>query len=181
MEKGIEDQIIAVLEQTKAEIQANMQARNINASGRTSASLRVEKYEGGIRLVGGTNGTHPIKDAPSVAGIYGSDTAPIPTLEFGRKRGGVPRGFYYIIREWTREKGLPFASESDRSTFAYFVARKIANEGTKRNTNPVDVYGTPVQTAIARINAILSDGMQTSLRAALQNVRASGLRGAFAD
>ncbi len=164
MAEQLESEILRVLTQTRDDIRANMDAKGVNASGRTSESIRVEAYEGGFRLVGGYAGTHPISDAPSV---YGQDTAPIPTLETGRKEGGAPRGFYYIIREWTREKGLNFASETERSTFAYFVARKIAAEGTKRHTQPVDIYTTPVEKAKDELRQILGATISKTIRAAL--------------
>lgn len=176
----LEQQIIAILTQARDEMRANMQAQNINASGRTSASLRVEKYERGVRLVGGTDGTHKVSDAPS--GIDAADTAPIPTLEFGRAGGGnppVPRGFYYIIREWTREKGLSFASESERGTFAYFLARKIAREGTKRNQISADVYSTPVMNARERIEEIIKSSLRNTISAALSGATVTNIEGAF--
>lgn len=178
MANDLESEIIRVLEQTKEEIRANMSSRHINASGRTSASMRVERYADGLRLVGGTNGEHDISDSP---GIYGSDTAPIPTLEFGRKGGKVPRGFYYIIKEWTREKGLNFATESERGTFAYFVARKIAREGTKRGRENADVYSTPVMNARERINTAVKASVQNTLAAALGGAKVTSLKGASTD
>lgn len=179
MANTLETDILRVLTDTKGEIQASMQAQRINASGRTSASIRVEVYDGGMRLVGGTNGRHDIATAPRVLGIYGSDTAPIPTLEFGREGGKVPRGFYYIIKQWSLEKGLRFASDSERGTFAYFVARKIAREGTRRNTNNADVYSTPVSNAKDRINAILQQSVAKTIRAAIGGENVTSLRGAF--
>lgn len=176
----LEQQIIAILTQARDEMRANMQAQRINASGRTSASLRVEKYARGVRLVGGTDGVHPVSDAPS--GIDAADTAPIPTLEFGRAGGGnppVPRGFYYIIREWTREKGLNFSSESERGTFAYFLARKIAREGTKRHQIPADVYSTPVMNARERIEIAIKSSLRNTISAALSGATVTSLEGAF--
>ena len=169
--------IIKVLTNARDEIRANMEAEKVNASGRTSASIRVEVYEGGFRLVGGTNGTHPIERPLGV--VDASDTAPIPTLEVGRTGGDVPQGFYYIIREWSREKGLNFSSESERGTFAYFVARKIARSGTKRSTAPIDVYSTPVEEAKAKINEILRESLSRTVRAALGGSSVKGLKGAF--
>lgn len=176
MANTLEADIIRILSDTRDKIRANMDAQKVNASGRTSASIRVEPYEGGVRLVGGLDARHDIDNSP---GIYGSDTAPIPTLEVGRVGGNVPRGFYYIIREWSREKGLNFSSESERGTFAYFVARKIARSGTKRSTAPLDIYSTPVEEAKAKINAILRENLSRTVRAALGGSSVKGLKGAF--
>lgn len=176
MANTLEADIIRILNETKDQIRANMQSRGVNASGRTSASIRVEQYDGGVRLVGGLDARHDIQDSPN---IYGSDTAPIPTLEFGRVGGKVPKGFYYIIRQWTKEKGLQFADEQERNTFAYFVARKIAREGTKRAYNNQDIYSTPTQIAKERINDLLQASLSNTIRAAIGGGKVTTLKGAF--
>ena len=148
--------------------------------GHGGAVATVEPYEGGVKLVGGTDSDHKIEGYPAILGtLDASDTAPIPTLEVGRVGGNVPRGFYYIIREWSREKGLNFSSESERGTFAYFVARKIARSGTKRSTAPLDIYSTPVEEAKAKINEILRESLSRTVRAALGGESVKGLKGAF--
>lgn len=179
MSDGIKSSIVRILTQARDEMRANMEARNINASGRTSASLRVEEYEGGVRLVGGNTSTHGI-DTPTGT-ITQRDTAPIPTLEVGREGGNVPRGFYYIIKQWTREKGLQFSTESERGTFAYFLARKIAREGTRRHAMPVDVYSTPVMNAKDALNELISSTMSNTVAAAVRGIKTTNLRGAFTD
>lgn len=176
MANTLESEIIKVLTETRDEIRANMEAKRINASGRTSESLRVQTYEGGVRLVGGYNKT---RDVPNSPGIYGSETAPIPTLEFGREGGKVPRGFYYIIKDWTNAKGLSFENESERATFAYFVAKKIAREGTKRHDTHADVYSSPTVKAKEKINMIIRQGVNNTIRAALRTENVTSLRGAF--
>lgn len=175
MANDLKGQIADALTQTRDEIRANMEAKRINASGRTSASLCVDEYPLGVRLVGGSDRTHTIPP-----GIYASDTAPIPTLEVGRTSGKVPRGFYYIIREWTKEKGLSFANESERNTFSYFVARKIAREGTKRNIMPVDVYSTPVEKAKRTIADIMRKRTDDTIKKALGGASVSTIQAAFA-
>lgn len=179
MADGIKSSIVRILTQARDEMRANMEARNINASGRTSASLRVEEYDGGFRLVGGSGNTHRI-DTPTQTIIQG-DTAPIPTLEVGRAGGNVPKGFYYIIREWTREKGLQFRTETERGTFAYFLARKIAREGTARHAMPVDVYSTPVTNAKDALNKLVLDTMNNTVANALKGIKVTNLQGAFTD
>ena len=178
MSSTLEQEIWGILNQTKDEIRANMSSKHINATGRTSASIHVETFEKGVRLVGGSNDTHPVADYP-----YGSaeapDTAPIPTLEVGRQGGDVPRGFYYIIRQWSRDKGLSFSSERERNTFAYFLARKIAREGTRRNKLHEDIYSTPVENAKERITKAARESMTNTLQAVLGGVQVTSLRGAF--
>ena len=135
----ITDQIAQILERCKTQIQANMASHNINASGRTSKSLTVERYAGGVRLIS-----------------KGEKVAPFETVQYGRQAGKVPKGFYYIIKEWSREKGLTFDRESERSTFAYFLSRKIAREGTQRHRTPDEqVYTPPVTEAVKEIRATI--------------------------
>jgi len=54
------------------------------------------------------------------------------TLETGRKGGKVPRSFREIIFEWMKSKSI-FQAESIRGqkSIAYFIAKKIAEKGTK--------------------------------------------------
>lgn len=184
MASTLEQQIWSILEQTRDEIRANTETQHVNASGRTSASIRVEKYDKGFLLLGGTNTTHPVPDYPKWKGTAdASDTAPIPTLEFGRgvsqKTPPVPRAFYYIIRQWTRDKRLQFSSETERSTFAYFLSRKIAREGTERSRNHINIYSMPVMSAKERINAAIKDNVHKTLRDALLKVSTESLHGAF--
>lgn len=123
-----------ILEKAKAEIQANMAAKGINASGRTSASFRVERTLTGVRLVMG-----------------GADTAPLKTLEVGVTSEEAPRHlptFARVLEQWSRDKGLVFESESRRRSFAWLLGRKIQRDGTLRSHSPVDVYSSVVmQTA----------------------------------
>ena len=144
----ITDQIAQILETCKGRIQSNMASRNINASGRTSKSLTVERYSGGVRLIS-----------------KGENVAPFETVQYGRKAGKVPKGFYHIIKQWSREKGLTFSKESERSTFAYFLSRKIAREGTERHRTPDEqVYTPPVTEAVKAIRATIGANVVQIIR-----------------
>ena len=134
----IKKQVAERLSQAVAEIQAAMASGNINASGRTSASFRVVETEEGLQLVGG-----------------GKDTAPIATLEVGRRPGNVPAGFTDILEQWSRDKGLQFDTESKRKSFAYLLGRKIAREGTQRYREPQDVYSSITRQAADDIGEII--------------------------
>jgi hypothetical protein len=124
--------IAQILLQARDEIRANMQAKGINASGRTSAALEVVQGSGKIALVK-TQGQN----------------APFGTLQYGRAGGRVPAGFYEILKQWSRDKGLSFSSEQERGTFAYFLARKIAREGTQRHRSPRnDIYDETLEKAV---------------------------------
>ena len=149
----IRQDIEAILERCKSDIATNMETQGVNASGRTVGSLAVVSDGAGVRL-----------------GLFGNNHAPLGTLEVGRAGGKVPAGFYEIIKQWTRDKCMQFGTESERGTFAYFVARKIAREGTQRHRIPIDVYSTPARAARNAIESVLRRmvkvGVETSLKTA---------------
>lgn len=150
MADNVSNTIAGILAQARDEIRANMQAQNINASGRTSDALQVRQNGSRIELV-------------KAAG----ENAPFQTLQYGRAGGKVPAGFYYIIKQWTRDKGLSFTNETERCTFAYFTARKIAREGTHRHETPnTQVYSDPIKKATDSIG-------QEVRRYILQSVQAT--------
>lgn len=140
----LRDEILQVLSQCKAEIQANMAAKNINASGRSSAAWSVREEPGAFSL------------------IYGSDEriAPLDTLEIGRPAGNVPGGFRmtkagvrdvsnafkWLLIKWAEQKGFDLNWGG-----ATMLGRRIAAQGTLRNQSPVDVYSTPVNMAVERL------------------------------
>ena len=150
--ESLTNDIRKALLQCKAEILAAMDAKNINASGRTARSLQVVETNDTIGLY-----------------LVGKDHAPLSTLEIGRPGGRVPKGFYQIIKQWTYDKNLQFSSERERATFAYFTARKIAADGTKRHEQPVEVYSVPVQQAKTNIHDILVRAFGTALKTATTN------------
>lgn len=126
---NIKKMLIDLLNQARSDIRANMETTKVNASGRTSASLQVEEYDNGVRLVS-----------------RGDDIAPFPTLEVGRRAGKVPKGFRHILYQWSIDKGIPFETDSERKTFAYFLAKKIAGKGTERHRSPrSDVYSYVIE------------------------------------
>lgn len=114
------------LESLKKRIIANHERAGQVASGRTRASLRVEVGEDGGALWG---------------------RSPFGTLETGRKPGKVPRGFYQIILQWVKDKKI---NVENPKTFAYFVSRKIAKEGTElfRSGGRADIYSNEIPKTI---------------------------------
>lgn len=122
------------LQDLRKRIIANHEAARQVASGRTRDSLKVEMTENGGILWG--------RQAFGV-------------LETGRKSGRVPKGFYGIILQWVKDKGIHV--ENPKS-FAYLVARKIANEGTKlyRSGQKEDIYSTEVEKTIQDISDRIS-------------------------
>lgn len=99
------------------------------ASGRTIASLRVE--------VNDDNGT-----------LFGRQAFGV--LETGRKPGKVPKGFYQIIQQWVQDKRIHV---NNPKSFSYFVARKIAQEGTQlyREGGRADIYSPEIEKTIQNI------------------------------
>lgn len=93
------------------------------ASGKTISSLRVD--------VNDNQGT-----------LFGRQAFGV--LETGRKPGKVPKGFYQIIQQWVKDKGIQV--ENPKS-FAYLVARKIAREGTElhRQGERADIYSPEIE------------------------------------
>lgn len=166
---SLSSEIVRIMQGCADEIRANLAAEKINASGRTSESIRVREVAGGFQLVVGRDGEHAIET--KTGKIMQRDTAPAETLEIGRPAGRVPMGFYYIIKQWTREKGLTFGSERERATFAYFVAQKIAREGTKRNAANVNVYSDAVRGAVGEIEQACKAEVTGLIRAAIDGQR----------
>ena len=118
------------LQGLRQRIIANHEAAGQVASGRTRDSLKVEMTgEGGI--------------------LWGRQAFGV--LETGRKPGKVPKGFYGIILQWVKDKGIQI--EKPKS-FAYLVARKIANEGTRlyRSGQKEDIYSTEVEKTVREIS-----------------------------
>lgn len=117
------------LEDLKRRIIANHERAGQVASGRTRASLRVEASE--------DRGT-----------LWGK--SPFGILETGRKPGKVPKGFYQIILQWVKDKKI---NVENPKTFAYFVSKKIANEGTAlfRSGGRTDIYSNEIPVTIENI------------------------------
>ena len=135
----IANKIYEILDKCKADIQAQMASGGVNASGRTSASLKVESYPGGVRLVS-----------------RGQNIAPFETLEVGRAGGKVPYNFTQILTQWSRDKGIAFTKERERRTFAYLLGKKIAKIGTKRHREPRnDIYTPAVTKVVEEIRTIV--------------------------
>lgn len=121
-------------------IDNHIQAKQ-RASGRTIESLKVT-----------VDDNHGI--------LYGRQAFDV--LETGRRPGKVPKGFYQIIQQWVKDKNIQV--EKPKS-FAYLVARKIANEGTElfRNGGRTDIYSPDVEKTINnimdRVFGIIVDGV----------------------
>lgn len=92
----------------------------------------------------------------------------IGTLETGRKPGRVPRNFKAIIEQWVKDKGITV--EKPKS-FAYFVAKKIAAEGTllHRQGGRDDIYSNEIPKSIEVILSRLGDQYTTEIMQIFNN------------
>lgn len=120
------------LQDLKTRIADNIKSEKRNASGQTIASMHVDVNDSNVVLFGRK--------------AFG-------TLETGRRPGNVPKGFYGIIKQWAIDKGLSFKSDRERNTFAYFVSRKIAAEGTSlyRAGGDANIYSKEIPTTLLNI------------------------------
>ena len=162
----VTQKIVSILEKAKQSIQENMEAKGINASGRTSESIIVEKYDGGVRLVS-----------------RGTNIAPFETTEIGRGAGKVPQGFASIIKQWILIKPLsvkqvpyvrkmsenwkPKYSVEERSLnmAAGAIAFSIKNTGTERHKqNRNDIYSDVVKETVPEIKKEISTVIKEQIK-----------------
>lgn len=149
----INEQIIAVLKQCGVEIQSAMAAKGINASGRTSKSIKVKQSASGIRLV-----------------LAGDDHAPLETLEIGRPSGRVPYNFTDIIYQWSLDKNLNWGDAKQRKKIAGAVAwGKIRVFGTNRHASPVEVYSEPTKKAKVELMSDIRIAVAAMIKSATIN------------
>lgn len=149
------NEILKNVELLKTEIQEQISAQGITASGKTASSIHIVQDDNGIRLVSDNSG------------------APISTLEAGREGGKIPFNFKDIIIDWSKDKGLSFASEEEREKFAgavIFGKNGIKKEGFGRTTGiqtshlPFgqtrnDIYTIPIQNFSDRLKDKFGDNI----------------------
>lgn len=135
--------VVDILETCKTEIQENMEKAGENASGMTSASLRVEFSGSHVRLV---------------MGGLSDRTAPPQTLEFGvPPETWVPAARLF---QWSLDKGIDFDSDRERWSFAYATKYTIHDKGTKRYTEHEDIYTTPVDRVVGEVSKVVGATVQ---------------------
>lgn len=110
------------------------------ATGRTSATLRVEPTAEGIAIVGW-----------KYAGTY----------DEGRAPGTMPP--VQAIEAWIVAKGLTFDKPNQLHNYAYCIARKIAREGTRRYRTHADVWATPIEELREGMKSYASKYIATSV------------------
>jgi len=150
--------IVGQLETARDDIRANMSSEGVNASGRTSASLRVEDRGDKVVLVIGGDRAK-----------YGR-TAPLETLQIGSRPGMRGDWFKSVIVQWTREKGLTFENESHRWAVSTIIARNIEAEGTARHRNPIDVYSSVVDKTTSGIRSLIAADFRQALHTMIKSI-----------
>lgn len=144
--------IVESLTKARDKVRDNMANEGVNASGRTSASLRVEDRGRAIVLVIGGN-----------EGQFGR-TAPLDTLEIGSRPGLRGDWFRSVIHDWTIDKGMTFENESHRWAVSTIIAQNIEDEGTKRFRNPIDVYSSVLGNTSAEIRSLIAGDFKTMMQ-----------------
>lgn len=152
----VEEVVIGILKTTAANIRQNMESKGINATGRTSLSVRVRKVGSDLELVGGGDSQ-----------AWGGKTAPFETIEIGRKPGGDYKQLRGAIYYWTIAKGFDFDDSSHRWAVSTNIAKNIVAHGTRRYSQHEDVYTTEVKEASEKIRAELFDGVAGAFRQAI--------------
>lgn len=150
--------VIQSLTAARDAIRENMARERINASHRTSDSLRVEERGNSIVLViGGDRST------------YGK-TAPLETLQIGSRPGMRGAWFKSVIYNWTIEKGMSFENDSHRWAVSTIIARNIESEGTARHRNPIIVYSDVVEETKANIRSMILGNLREMIRVQINSI-----------
>lgn len=150
--------IVGQLETARDDIRANMSSEDVNASGRTSASLRVEDRGDKVVLVIGGDRAK-----------YGR-TAPLETLQIGSRPGMRGDWFKSVIVQWTREKRMTFENESHRWAVSTIIARNIEAEGTVRHRNPIDVYSSVIDKTTSGIRSLIAADFRQALHTMIKSI-----------
>lgn len=138
------DIVVRELQDLAQRIADNIARNGQTASGKTARSLEVREGSGEVSLLGRK--------------AFG-------TMETGRRGGGVPRNFRAILYQWSLDKGISFDTDRERRTFAYFLAKKIQNEGTQlfRDGGRADVYSNEIPITLENIARRIGEEMKLQI------------------
>lgn len=125
-------------------------AENIANNGQTASGMTARSLE--------------VVDENDSIALYGRKA--FGAMETGRKGGRVPRNFSAILYQWSLDKGIAFADERERRSFAYLLAKKIQKEGTElfREGGRSDVYSNEITQTIENITKRISKSLQTEIQ-----------------
>lgn len=150
--------IVDSLTKARDEIRLNMSSEGVNASGRTSNSLRVEDRGNSIVLVIGGDRSK-----------YGR-TAPLETLEVGSRPGLRGDWFKSVIHQWTIDKGMAFENESHRWAVSTIIARNIEAEGTARHRSPIDIYSSTTERTTENIRSLIAGDFAQMMKTMINSI-----------
>ncbi len=150
--ENVTDILTRTLERVKAKIQERIVAEGRSASGSSASSLTVE--------VNGTKGV-----------IIGSRS--LLSMERGRGPGKVPYGFFDIIKEWIKAKGISVtpkpskreaaisSEERGLRSLAGAIAYTIMKKGTKlhRKGGYNDIYDTALNEELEVLGKEITFGL----------------------
>ncbi len=160
--EGVKDIVRREMEGLKTAIQKRMADARYNASGRTSASLRVEVDENTATLLG---------------------SKALLSAERGRKPGPVPRNFFAIIRQWVLDKGISYADyqpkgvtatltpEQKLTSLSGAIAYTIMKEGTvlHRKGMTRDIYSEALEKTLKNIGEGVAGVLSLEIETINQN------------
>ena len=140
------------LDDLRKRIIANMDAAGQRATGRTAASLQVERVsENEVRLV-----ARPFFSALETGSApwSGKTGNPMSAEEFRE-----------VIRNWAVAKGLFAAADKELPRFAYLAARKIMREGSRlyRIGGRTDIFTSEVAAAEREIKEAVAKDLSVSV------------------
>lgn len=122
-------------------ISQSISANGQTASGRTQQSLRFD-IEGNTLFVYAMNNLFSLED-----GVHPNDV-----------KGLTKNYFAMRLYQWSIDKGLSFANNKERATFAYRVEKKIRNSGSRLfGIGRKDVYSDKVDISMQRLSDKLGD------------------------
>lgn len=136
-----------------------MSSEGVNASGRTSKSLRVEDRGNSLVLVIGGDES-----------AYGR-TAPLETLEIGSRPGLRGSWFKSVIYNWTIDKGMAFESDSHRWAVSTIIARNIEERGTKRHSNHIDIYTSVLSKTMDGLRSLIAQDFGQAIQTMLKSIK----------
>ena len=147
----ISDILKEELETLKTDIIARHEQSGQVASGDTKASFN--EYL--------TSGYSGVLEGAAYVGV----------LERGRRAGKVPYDFKDILQRWAQAKGLAFSTQADFNRFAYFVTKKIREEGTElyrtgkmHNNQEPDIFTTPIAEFTERLSSKVAIFFETEIK-----------------
>lgn len=135
--------VVRELQDLAQRIADNIARNGQTASGKTARSLEVVEGQDEMLLLGRKYFDNLERGVPPWSSINKNKI----------------HGFASILYRWSQDKGISFADDKERTSFAFALAYKIANKGTQlfRNGGRADVYSNEIPKTIDNIARKLAD------------------------